>query len=70
MPGAVAACAALAAVDQVQQLRGRPSSVPTDAFILLLMGAWHPVLWRCCGGGWGAVLGERRQGAGPARYGG
>lgn len=55
---AVAACAALSAVDHAQQLLGRRAAIPPDVYIIGLMGAWHPVLWRCCGGGWGSVLGE------------
>ncbi|PRW59135.1 dnaJ-like protein dnj-5-like [Chlorella sorokiniana] len=52
-----AACAALRSLDHAQRLRGRPDVVPSDMYIIALMAAWHPLLWCCCGGGWGAVLG-------------
>lgn len=50
-------CAALRSLDHAQRLRGRPDVVPADLYIIALMAAWHPLLWCCCGGGWGAVLG-------------
>jgi len=52
-----AACAALRSADHAQQARGRPDIVPSDAYVVVLIAAWHPLLWWACGGRWGAVLG-------------
>ncbi|PSC75844.1 dnaJ-like protein dnj-5 isoform X3 [Micractinium conductrix] len=52
-----AACAALRTLDHAQRATGRPDVVPQDAYVVGLIAAWHPLLWWCCGGRWGALLG-------------
>lgn len=56
-----AAAGALRSADHLQQLRGRPDVVPPFFFYALIASAWQPLLWWCCGGRWGAVLGEHAQ---------